>query len=248
MRANDRRPAPRPAAEAGPPAPRPNEPWEPPRLRLSPTAWAKLLYLRDLGPTEVGGFGIAAADDLLYVEDVQLVRQVCTGASVAFADEAVADFFDRQVEEGRRPEQFARIWVHTHPGNSPEPSFIDEETFARVFGRTEWAVMFVLARHGQSYARLRFHVGPGGEMELPVCVDYSRPFAASDSAAWKAEYAACVQAEAELFDRRDSLLPPDPLTSLDAWDLDDWLFGREELRADQEQAFLHEREAQHAFS
>ncbi len=33
-----------------------------PTLRLSPTAWAKLLFLRDLGETEVGGFGIAAAE------------------------------------------------------------------------------------------------------------------------------------------------------------------------------------------
>ena len=54
-----------------------------PSLRLNPTAWAKLLYLRDLGDTEVGGFGITAADDLLYVEDIQLVRQTCDVASVA---------------------------------------------------------------------------------------------------------------------------------------------------------------------
>ena len=164
-----------------------------PTLRFRPTAWAKLLYLRDLGDTEVGGFGIAAADDLLLIEDVQLVRQVCTGASVAFDDQAVADFFDRQVDEGRTPEQFGRIWVHTHPGNFAEPSLTDEETFARVFGRTDWAVMFILARGGQSYARLRFHVGPGGDVDLPVAVDYSRPFAASDHAAWQAEYLACVE-------------------------------------------------------
>ena len=31
-----------------------------PVLRFSPTAWAKLLFLRDYGETEVGGFGIAA--------------------------------------------------------------------------------------------------------------------------------------------------------------------------------------------
>ena len=30
-------------------------------LRFSPTAWAKLLYLRDFGRTEVGGFGIATS-------------------------------------------------------------------------------------------------------------------------------------------------------------------------------------------
>ena len=47
-------------------------------LRFRPTAWAKLLFLRDYGQTEVGGFGITPADDLLYVEDVRLVKQVCS--------------------------------------------------------------------------------------------------------------------------------------------------------------------------
>ena len=172
---------------------RPERTWEPPSLRFSPTAWAKLLFLRDFGDTEVGGFGISMADDLLYVENIELVRQVCTGVSVAFDDQAVADFFDRQVDQGRKPEQFGRVSAHTHPGNSPEPSVTDEETFARVFGRTEWAVMFILAHQGQSYARLRFHVGPGGDLDLPVRVDYSRPFAASDHAAWREEYLANVE-------------------------------------------------------
>jgi hypothetical protein len=45
-----------------------------PPLRLTPTAWAKLVYLRDAGPTEIGGFGITPSDDLLLVEDIQLVR------------------------------------------------------------------------------------------------------------------------------------------------------------------------------
>ena len=157
------------------------------------SVWAKLLYLRDLGETELGGFGITAADDLLLVEDVRLVRQVSTGVSVAFEDEAVADFFDQQVDRDLRPAQFARIWVHTHPGGWPEPSITDEETFPKVFGRTDCAVMFILARGGQSYARLRFHVGPGADVELPVQVDYGRPFAASDHQAWKAEYEASVR-------------------------------------------------------
>ena len=69
MRFNHRRLTPDGAAAEGPPARRREEPWEPPTLRFSPTAWAKLLFLRDLGDTEVGGFGISAADDLLYVED-----------------------------------------------------------------------------------------------------------------------------------------------------------------------------------
>jgi hypothetical protein len=167
-------------------------PWPTPVLRFSPTAWAKLLCLRDLDDCEVGAFGISAADDLLYVEQIELVRQLCDLASVAFDDESVADFFDRQVDAGRRPEQFARIWIHTHPGSCPQPSSVDEETFARVFGRSEWAVLFILAQGGKSYARLEFHVGPGGSVPLPVEVDYSREFAGSDRPAWQGQYQANV--------------------------------------------------------
>src|ERR1051325_739952 len=169
-----------------------------PTLRFSPTAWAKLLHLRDCGPTEVGGFGISAAGDLFYIEDVRLVRQTCHAVSVAFADPAVADFFDEQVDQGLRPERFARLWLHTHPGDCPKPSWVDEETFGRVFTATDWAVMFILARGGRSYARLRFGVGPGGEMRIPIAVDYGRPFSAPDFANWEEEFLANVQDEETL--------------------------------------------------
>ena len=125
-------------------------------LRFTPTAWSKLLLMRDAGPTEIGGFGITASDDLLLVHDLRLVRQTCTSVSVAFDDRAVADMFDEQVDLGRRPEQFARIWIHTHPGSSAVPSALDEATFQDVFGRCDWAVMFILARGGATYARLQF--------------------------------------------------------------------------------------------
>src|SRR5690242_2541495 len=85
-----------------------------PVLRFSPTAWAKLLFLRDAGETEIGAFGISAPDDLLLVEDVELVTQTCTYVTVEFDDAAVAAFFDEQVDLGRRPESFGRLWLHTH--------------------------------------------------------------------------------------------------------------------------------------
>ena len=166
-----------------------------PALRFTPTAWAKLLFLRDRGDTEVGGFGITSRE-LLLVEDIQLVKQCCSWASVAFDDDSVADYFDQQVDAGRTPEQFARIWVHTHPGDCARPSMTDEATFDRVFGRASWAVMFVLACEGQSYARLRFNIGPGAALEIPVVIDYSRPFEACDFDAWEKEFLANVRAEA----------------------------------------------------
>jgi hypothetical protein len=162
-------------------------------LRFSPHAWAKLLFLRDRGPTEIGGFGISSEEDPLLVTDIAVPRQNGSYAGVEFEDDAVADLFDEQVDLGRRPDQFARIWVHTHPGDSPCPSGVDEETFRRVFGACDWAVMFILARGGATYARLRFRAGPGGQIQLRTKVEYSQSFVGSDIEAWDAEYLSAVQ-------------------------------------------------------
>ena len=163
-----------------------------PVLRFSPTAWAKLVFFRDHDQVEVGGFGITAADDLLFVENFVTVRQEVTVASIEFDDNAVADFFDTQAGAGRKPEQFGRLWIHSHPGQSPEPSVTDVQTFARVFGGCQWAVLFIVGRTGKTHARLRFNVGPGGEAVIPVEINFSRPFGASDHEAWEAEYRANI--------------------------------------------------------
>lgn len=203
-------------------------------LRLTPYAWAKLLYLRDLGNTEVGGFGISAAEDLLLIEDLCLLKQSCTEVTVRFHDQAVADFFDTQVDAGLPPQRFARIWVHTHPGSSAQPSNTDEETFRRCFGSSDWSVMFILARGGQTYARLRLNAGPGGELILPVEVDFSLPFPASDQSAWEQEYRRAVHEEQlmawqprkerrlsfsrSIVDQLDPASAPDPYLDDPFWD------------------------------
>ncbi len=165
-----------------------------PALKFSPTAWAKLLYFRDKSDNEVGGFGITEPDDLLCVRDFITVKQKVTPVSVKFNDEAVADFFENQVDLGRKPEQFARVWLHSHPGDSPEPSIIDEETFERVFGGCQWAVMFVVAQNDKTYAKLSFNVGPGGQVLIPVEIDYTHDFGPSNQELWDAEYASDVKA------------------------------------------------------
>jgi len=162
-------------------------------LRFSPTAWSKLLYFRDKSDSEVAGFGITEPDDLLFVKEFMTVKQQVTAISFKFDDNAVADFFDQQVDLGRKPEQFARIWLHTHPGSSPEPSITDEETFVRVFGGCQWAVMFILAQGNRTYARLSFNVGPGGQMLVPVEIDYSRDFGPTNHELWDAEYQANIK-------------------------------------------------------
>lgn len=143
----------------------------------------------------MGGFGVTEPEDLLLVVDFVTVVQRVSSVTVAFDDVAVADFFDAQVDVGRKPEQFGRIWVHTHPGNSPTPSYTDEATFQRVFGTCDWAVMAIVARGGQTYARLRFNVGPGGQIVIPIKVDYDAAFTGSDHEAWVEEYLAHIHPE-----------------------------------------------------
>ena len=91
---------------------------------------------------------------------------------------------------------------------------------------------------GRTYARLRFHVGPGGDIELPVQVDYAQPFAASDHEAWLAEYQANVD-----FFQLVALSPSEPAASRDPFD-DDWLFGWE--LPFEEGGFIDKKEHSHA--
>jgi hypothetical protein len=68
------------------------------------------------------------------------------------------------------------------------PEFARAERFDGVFildlpGRAE----------KDSIWRIRFQAGPGGQVILPVRVDYKRPFVGSDHDAWRHEYDRCVR-------------------------------------------------------
>jgi hypothetical protein len=81
--------------------------------------------------------------------------------------------------------------------------------------------MFILARQGESYARLRFNAGPGADLEIPVDLDFSRPFTGCDLAAWEAEYLACVQPQ--LMARKASRgIQFQPFERVDQDPWDDW--------------------------
>ncbi|MFQ5491855.1 MAG: hypothetical protein ACE5GE_14145 [Phycisphaerae bacterium] len=155
----------------------------------------KLQFLCHLGETEIGGFGVMPDPTELLVTEFGTVKQQCTLVGVSFDDQAVADYFEQMVDRDLKPDQFARCWLHTHPGDSPEPSGLDEDTFDRVFGRCDWAIMFILARGGVTYCRLRFNAGPGAELLLPVRVRWDLPFGEVDQDQWRAEYEANVVAE-----------------------------------------------------
>ena len=157
-------------------------------LRFSASAWAKLCYMRDKGNTEISGFGISHPDDPMLVEKFVLVKQKCSSVTTEFEDKDVADFTDDMVDEGYNPNQFMRIWIHTHPGNSASPSGTDEKTFDRVFGHCNWSVMAILACGGDTYCRIRFTEPVKAEFETGMSVDWDYEFDAVKHEEWDKEY------------------------------------------------------------
>ena len=72
----------RPRRKKWPFPPMPSEAAPARALVFAPLAWLKLQFLCHAGPTEVAGFGLSHPDDPLYLEDVIVVRQRCTLATV----------------------------------------------------------------------------------------------------------------------------------------------------------------------
>ena len=157
-------------------------------LRFSPYAWAKLLYLRDIGDTEVGMYGITPTKDPMLITDVRLVKQECTSVTVELdTDDSVA-FVERMLDEGLAPWQCQNIWIHTHPGNCPEPSGTDEENFTKNFSHPHWAIFFILAKGGQTWCEAQFNVGPTCRVVVEYSIAYNSNFQGANKEAWQEEY------------------------------------------------------------
>jgi hypothetical protein len=215
---------------------RPRRPRREVCLTFAPLAWLKLAYFCHLGETEIGGFGLSAPDRLLYVQDFVTVRQEVTAVTVRFLDEAVADHFDRCLDNGLAPQRSGRLWIHTHPGDSPLPSSTDEETFDRGFGPCDWAVMMILAHSGQSFARLALNTGPGAELEIPVRVDWSawpeslvgKASLVDHASQWREEYQANIHPRCPTLSPVSGPVQSDRLAE-SWWAENLWAIGQEEF-------------------
>ena len=157
-------------------------------LRFTAYAWAKMLYMRDAGPTEVGGYGITETEDPLLVTDFKLVKQACTSVTVELDTDDSIKFLEEMIDKGLSAWQVNSIWIHFHPGNCPDPSITDEENFNKNFSLPHMAVFYILSRGGSDYCRLRYNVGAGTEVKIDSEIDYKVPFPASNHEEWKKEY------------------------------------------------------------
>lgn len=163
-------------------------------LRFTPRAWAKLLFFLHGGHTEISGYGISRNSNPLLVTDFRTISQDCTPASTVMKGNALSDYLLGCAEEGLHPAECQRIWIHTHPTFSTGPSGIDENTFKAWLGDPPpyWAIMLIVNGKHETYCRLRFNVGPGGDLKLDVGVDWECRVEPCDYDAWKEEFKANI--------------------------------------------------------
>ncbi len=161
-------------------------------LKLTPYAWAKLIWMRDRGNTEVAGYCVTGTSDPLLITDFVLIKQECTMVTFDLDSNDSAEYVERMMDAGLAPWQCLNILAHTHPGNSTNPSSVDEENFEKAFSHPDWAIMLIIGQDGSAYCRLKMNTGPGTLSLLDVTIDYGISFNGSNLAEWEKEYKAKV--------------------------------------------------------
>lgn len=161
-------------------------------LRFTAYAWCKLRYLQSKVTTELGAIGIATPQNPLLIVDIAILRQQVSEGWNEFDNDALAEYLDQGVAKGWDPEHFMRVWIHTHPGDSPTPSPTDWGTFNGKWApHSEWSIMFIVAQNGATHATLhqrgRKEWLPGTNLEVEAGLDVTAPFPAGDHASWDGE-------------------------------------------------------------
>ena len=125
-------------------------------LFIPADVYDKILFMRDVAKAEVGFYGISEEDDLLHLEDIQLPKQKVSVVTVDFDDAGLLEYADRMEAKDIDVARSTKIWMHTHPGPSPDPSRTDEQTFARLVSQLDmgdWMIMYILGTTGKYYCR-----------------------------------------------------------------------------------------------
>ncbi len=146
-----------------------------PKLIFSVPAWCKLQWFLHKGQTEIGGYGVSLDPSTpLYIDELAILKQETSGATVEFDGEDVDNFFYECRQRGLKAGQYGNIWIHTHPsGMMATPSGTDHTTFDNCFKGCPWSVMAIVAKDGDTSALLRFQAGPGCDVKIPMLVDWA---------------------------------------------------------------------------
>jgi hypothetical protein len=140
-------------------------------LWFSPLAWLHWQFLCHNGDTEATAFGVTHETDPLLVTQLWVPKQECTFAFTEIENDQVNDLIEWAYDVELKPHQVRKVWLHTHPGDCPRPSWTDEKQFDDWMDKSDMVVMAILARGGDTYARVRARLqGKVQDFELGVAV------------------------------------------------------------------------------
>lgn len=130
-----------------------------PVLAIKPVCLAKLLAYTQECDGEISGFGAVHVDAdrrTFVLEDVSILRQRVTRASVDIEASDVADFLTDYVTSGGDANQL-RCWWHSHFDMQAFHSSIDNDTLENALADAPWIVSLVVNRAGEMKASLVIH-------------------------------------------------------------------------------------------
>ena len=130
-----------------------------PVLAIKPACLAKLLAYTQECDGEISGFGAVHVDAdrrTFVLEDVCILRQRVTRASVEIEASDVANFLTDYVTSGGDVNQL-RCWWHSHFDMQAFHSSIDNDTLENALADAPWIVSLVVNRAGEMTASLVIH-------------------------------------------------------------------------------------------
>lgn len=147
---------------------------------FTPYVWAWIQFLKRECKTEAFAFGIARKEEPNLIVDLYIPKQVAGVAFVDIEEEDTLKMVEELVDLGYETGEFMRYFIHTHPGQSPQPSSTDERTYKDIFGKMDWSSMIIFAKDGPTFCRTQFQAGPGATIDGDLRVYFSGLFPGVD--------------------------------------------------------------------
>lgn len=151
-------------------------------VQFTEETWKQIEEYTELCPTEVAAMGYVKLDgDVAIVDEVFLVPQVVSGASVEFVETGFPWAVNKAMKEGRLDE--LRFCWHSHVNFASRFSDTDKEMIRKVrdSGPIPWFVSVILNKKGETWAQIDyFATGEGLDafcqhVPLPLEVQVGEP-------------------------------------------------------------------------
>ncbi len=106
-----------------------------PELNFTPQAWEQMQQYLRLSTYEISGFGrVQELDGRFLCDDIVIFKQEVSAGHTELDDLALAQFHEEVTAAGQKPQEYGRLWWHSHAKGS------------LYFSQTDWNTICYLAR------------------------------------------------------------------------------------------------------